>query len=73
MLRPPGYETLRTRLAEIEDIRRAAALLEWDRETMMPAAAAAGRAEQLATLHRLAHELFVAPETGRLLDELRPF
>ena len=31
------------------------------------------RAEQLATLGRITHELFVSDETGRLLDELRPY
>src|SRR5919201_5711950 len=39
---------------------------------MMPAAGAAHRADHMATLRRLAHELLVADETGRLLDELRP-
>src|SRR5262245_5999670 len=36
----------------------------------MPPAGAAARAEQRATLNRIAHELQVAPELGRVLDEL---
>lgn len=40
---------------------------------MMPSKGAAVRAEQLATLGRVAHEKFVSPEIVRLLDELRPY
>ncbi len=69
----PTFERLRTRLAEIHDLRSATALLYWDQQTIMPPAAAAGRAEQVATLSRLTHDLFVADETGRLLEELRGF
>jgi carboxypeptidase Taq len=63
--------TLKTRLAEISDLRRVGALLFWDQQTMMPRAAAPARAEQLATLNRMAHELFVSDETGRLLEAVR--
>jgi carboxypeptidase Taq len=67
------FSTLKTRLAEISDLRRAGSLLFWDQQVMMPQAAAAGRAEQLATLNRLAHELFVSDETGNLLERLRGY
>jgi carboxypeptidase Taq len=69
----PTFEQLRTRLAEIEDVRRSLSILYWDQQTMMPPAGAAIRADGLATLSRMAHELFVAPETGRLLDELAAY
>src|SRR5512141_1173330 len=39
---------------------------------MMPPAGAGHRAEQMATLSRAVHEHLIDPETGRLLDELRP-
>ena len=39
---------------------------------MMPPAGTQHRAEQFATLLRIAHEKFTDPEVGRLLDELRP-
>ena len=39
----------------------------------MPPRGAAVRAEQLATLGRIAHQKFTSPEIGRLLDELAPF
>jgi carboxypeptidase Taq len=67
------FDKLKTRLAEITDLRKSGSLLGWDQQTIMPQAAAATRAEQLATLGKLAHELFVAPETGRLLDEVRSY
>jgi carboxypeptidase Taq len=69
----PTFERLRTRLAEIHDLRSATALLYWDQQTVMPPAGAAGRAEQIATLSRMTHELFVADETGQLLEELRGY
>jgi carboxypeptidase Taq len=67
------FEELRQRLAEISDVSRAAALLSWDQNVMMPPRGAPARAEELATLGRIVHEKFVSPEVGRLLDELAPF
>jgi carboxypeptidase Taq len=70
---PAAYDELTARLAPIVDLRRAAAVLLWDQQTMMPPAGADIRSEQLATLQRTAHERFVSDETGRLLDELRSY
>jgi carboxypeptidase Taq len=67
------FDDLLRRLAVISDIQRASVLLVWDEETKMPPLGAAGRAEQRATLARLAHELATAPELGELLEELRDF
>ena len=39
----------------------------------MPPSGAEARAEQRATLNRIAHELQVSPDLGELLEELRPF
>ena len=58
---------LEDRLATISDVHGIESLLLWDQQTYMPAGGVAGRAEQLATLGRLAHELLVSEETGRLL------
>ena len=66
-----SLQSLRARLAQVDDLERAAAVLEWDHQTYMPPAADHARAAQLATLHRLAHEIFVAEETGRLLADLQ--
>jgi len=65
-------ERLRAQLAEIQDLGRAAALLSWDERTMMPAAGAEARAEQLATLAAVRHRMFASDEVGRLIDAARP-
>ena len=65
------FDELLRRLGEISDLERAGFLLSWDQETKMPPLGAPARAEQLATLARLAHELATAPELGALLEELR--
>jgi carboxypeptidase Taq len=64
---------LKTRLLEENNLRMAAAVLNWDQTTYMPSGGAPARARQLATLRRLAHEKFTDPAIGRLLDDLRPF
>ena len=61
------FEKLKDRLATISDLGAANRLLFWDRQTYMPKGGVAGRAEQMATLSRLAHEMFVDDETGKLL------
>lgn len=67
------FEELHRRLGEVEDLRKARQLLQWDLETMMPPAGAEVRAEQLGTLARIAHERFVSDELGLLLEELRGY
>jgi len=57
-------------LAEVTDLNRAAAVLEWDQETYMPPAGIQTRAEQLATLLKLAHIRLASKEVGKLLDDL---
>ena len=63
-----SLDALRSHLATIQDLRHAAAVLEWDQETYMPSGAADGRAHQITTLRRLAHEQFASDATERLLD-----
>ena len=64
---------LREMLGEVFDLSAAAAVLGWDQHTYMPPGGAAARARQLATLGRIAHEKFVDPAIGMLLDQLHPF
>jgi carboxypeptidase Taq len=61
-------DELRERLGEISDLGRARALLSWDEHTHMPPAGIEPRAEQLATLARIRHELLVSDELGRLIE-----
>ncbi len=60
---------LKDRLATISDVYSAASVLAWDRQTYMPEGGVGGRAEQLASLARMAHEMIVSDETGRLLED----
>ena len=66
-----AIDELRVRLGEIHDLGRAASLLAWDERTMMPKGGAGPRAETLATLARVRHEMFTADEIGRLIDRAR--
>src|SRR4029078_4080223 len=65
---PSKLDDLRLRLAEVSDLGRARALLDWDQRTQMPVAGAETRAEQVATLARIRHERLVADELGTALD-----
>jgi carboxypeptidase Taq len=67
------YEELKSRLATIHDVRMSRAILGWDQHTKMPPRGGELRAEQLGTLDRIGHELFIDDETGRLLEELRGY
>ncbi len=62
-----AINALKAHIATITDLRAAAAVLRWDQETYMPPRGSAGRAEQLGTLTRLAHDLFVSSKTKDLL------
>lgn len=63
-----NLQQLKTRLADVVHLQHTGALLGWDQQTHMPPGGAESRAEQLATLTRITHELFVAEETGRLIE-----
>jgi len=62
-------QELKTHLADVIHLQHAAGVLGWDQQTYMPPGGAEARAEQLATLSRLAHEMFVAETTGALLEQ----
>jgi len=64
-----SLERLRERLAQVSDLSAAAAVLEWDQEVNMPPGGGNARAHHLATVTALAHSLFIAGETGQLLEE----
>jgi Zn-dependent M32 family carboxypeptidase len=67
------FQELKTRLAAIHDLRMARAILGWDQHTKMPPKAGPVRAEQLGTLDRFTHELFIDDEIGRLLEDVRGY
>ncbi len=68
----PKLAELKRRLGDVDDLRSAATVLEWDQLVMMPPAGGAVRADRLSTLQRVAHEMFTDDRIGELLDELQP-
>lgn len=67
------FAELKTRLAEIHDLRRAMEVLFWDQTVMMPPGGSEVRGHQVTTLDRIAHEKFVSSEIGDLLDGLADY
>ncbi len=61
---------LRELLAEVNDVGKAMAVLNWDQQCWMPSGGARARGEQLATLAGLVHRLFTTEEMGGLLNDL---
>ena len=64
-----AYQTLERRFARLAAINDALGILHWDTETLMPPGAADGRAEQLATLKVLSHELLTDDDNADLLAD----
>ena len=64
-----AYGRLEDRFRRLSALGGASAVLSWDRQTMMPRGGSAARAEQLATLAVLGHELLTAPEVADWLAE----
>jgi carboxypeptidase Taq len=62
-----AYTTLEARFRRIGGLRQAISMLRWDGATMMPPGGSGARAEQLATLRVLMHEMLTASEIGDLL------
>ena len=71
MMNEHKLNELKKRLTGVYDLRNAGAVLYWDQTTYMPPGGAEGRGRQQALLAQLAHERFIDPANGRLLDELQ--
>ena len=64
-----AYRALEARFARTSHIGGALSILQWDHQVMMPPGGSPVRAEQMATLRQIAHELLTSVGTGDLLDE----
>jgi carboxypeptidase Taq len=62
-----AYPELEARFRRLGTVEEAIAMLHWDAAAIMPPGGAASRAEQLATLRVIAHQLLSAPEIADLL------
>jgi carboxypeptidase Taq len=64
-----AYRRLEGRFRRWSALREAAGMLHWDMSAMMPEGGHGARAEQLAALDVVSHEMLTASETGDLLGE----
>jgi carboxypeptidase Taq len=67
-----ALEQLKARLTDVQSLNALVFLLDWDQRTVMPPAGGSHRADHLALVQRLAHDMLVDPEVGRLIEELEP-
>ncbi len=65
------YESYREHMRKLADVRAALALMQWDQETYLPSKGANFRAQQVATLSEMAHELASSDKFGFILDSLQ--
>jgi carboxypeptidase Taq len=65
-----AYAELIRRIKDYSLLGSCASVLGWDERTYMPHQGSAHRAEQMALLARLTHEMLTAPEIGTLLAEV---
>ncbi|MBS0965228.1 carboxypeptidase M32 [Acetobacter okinawensis] len=64
-----AYLSLERHFARLSSLNDALGILGWDKEVMMPSGAAERRAENLAMLEGLRHEILTAPIMADLLGE----
>ncbi len=64
-----AYPDLEQRFRRMLMLQSVEEMLDWDSSAMMPSGAAASRADQMALLRVLRHELMCAPELVELLGE----
>jgi carboxypeptidase Taq len=64
-----AYARLEQRFRRLSALQEAAGMLHWDMSTVMPDGGRPARAEQLATLGVVCHEILTDPATGDLLDQ----
>ncbi len=63
-----AYENLETRFRRLGALGEAGGVIQWDSAVLMPVGGAASRAEQVATLRLLSHEILTDPRVSDLLD-----
>ena len=62
------HENLRQQYTTIQALQKSLSVLQWDRQTMMPARGASARTTHVGQLTRLAHELLTGEEFQRALE-----
>jgi carboxypeptidase Taq len=69
MREPTAYRRLEQIFRKAGILGDTLSVLSWDQSTMMPDGAAESRADQMALLKSLSHEMITAPEIPDLLDQ----
>ena len=64
------YAKYQQKMRKIADVGYSIAVLNWDQETYLPEKGAEIRAQQIATLAGIAHELSVEPSLAKLVNRL---
>ncbi len=64
-------ETLNERLADVNALRAAVSMMDWDQQTYMPSGGTEARAAHVGILGRMAHEALVADETLHAVEDAR--
>ena len=67
-----SLEILKARLADVNALRVASTVMDWDQQTFMPPGAANARAQHLGNLQRMAHEVFTDEATLAALEGATP-
>ena len=62
------FDTLLTRVHELDDLGKASAVLYWDREVNMPHAGLAERIAQMTTLSSITHRMSTSDEMGEWIE-----
>lgn len=65
-----SYQQYQAHLRKIADVDYAISVLEWDQETYIPSKGTTQRAQQIATLSGIAHEMRTTSSFGELLEKL---
>ena len=66
-----NVEALKERFADINALRAAIAIMDWDQQTFMPKGGAEARAEHVGLLSRMEHEMLTDGSTGTLIDKAK--
>src|SRR5438067_4596277 len=70
MNKDKAYKELIKRVKEYNLLASCGSVLGWDERTYMPRKGSAHRAEQMALIARMTHEMATAPEIERLLQDV---
>jgi carboxypeptidase Taq len=65
------FEKLKSILGEVSDLAHTMAVLGWDQNVNMPPAGGEARGQQLATLGKIAQDMFTSDEVGQLLADVK--